>query len=832
MRVSKDMVEYALLYLRRGLSIIPIEYKGKKPLISWKEYQKRRPSEKEVREWFGSGKDVNIAIVCGSVSDDLMVIDFDSQEAFQKFLEKLPEDFAKIINKTWVVETGKGYHIYFRTPKPVGCRSFRDIGVDIRGEGGYVLAPPSVHPSGKEYTFKTDPEENDIYLLSEWELEKILSIFERKKKIEPKSAQKLTESQIEQIVRVLLPYWQEGRRHHLALMLAGLFYWHGYPRDDAVAVVHRIATQAKDDELEDRIRAVVETYERANSKNIAYKTWLEEAGIKGDEFDRLVLQLLEIVEGNFVAGNGRLTVRKSYNTLIVADYRRSIIKELRIRRNGEIVLSDTIATAVPYKVTVIQTEDSELLKVLFKTPEGTILSFEGSIEDVVGQLRKNTVRVTSRRKAEDALSLLISKMIQIGWCEVVRGDKVIGLVLNDGELVAVDYDMELPTPLEVKEALEVLNRFVDLSRFNESRVRKLAKLIKWFTVAGLGWIYKEFKRWLPHCYLYGESDTGKSKSAQILSNIWMEFPSLSLGSIDSPFRLGSALSQTTFPIVVNEMDFEALDVEVIELWKNAVEFQIARSRYGRNVKAYGIFCFTSNASIPSNKAIRKRLMILHFDPNDSEVLSRQKEQFEKLEVERRKLQAIGRFVANYVKANLDKLEAMHWEDFAELLLEKAYEYAGLDVPDWVKEKGDDEDEDVRTSKAEEIRAVIFSECARFVHEIYDEENAIELFHDLSRRIPWICVRKNKGDVILLRPLLNLLKQHGVKLASLRDLTYYIPNSEYKSKLWISNNRVLSGVVVDPVEFGKWLGFVEPLSEDVVDDEVVEKDWDLSDLMTN
>ena len=805
------MLDWAKFYLEQGLSVIPIKFKSKEPLVSWKEYQNRKPTEEEIKKWFSEGFK-NIAIVCGAVSGNLVVFDFDSKETFQQFLLKVPEQIVEKVKKTWVVRTGKGIHVYFRTQKPPKSTTLRVIGLDIQGEGKYVVAPPSLHPSGKIYEFITDLRKSEIITLTDEEYELILSEFKEKEgeKEEPK-LQRLSEGQKEQIVKLILPYWTKGRRHLLALMIAGALYWHGYDVNDAIAIIEEICKKTKDEEIKDRIRAVEDTFKRASETNIAYKTWLQKAGISGEEYDRIVLELLDIIKGSFIVGNGKLTVRKNYNTLIVADFNKAIIRELKVKKDGEIFVSDTIAMAVPERVRVIQTEDAELLKVSFRTPEGFVLTLEGDIEEIVNQLKKNTVRVTSRRKIEDALSLIISKMIQINWCEVVRGEKVVGLVINDGDLVAVDYDMNLPDPAEVKEALELLNKFVELSEFSQSRVKKIAKLIKWFTIAGLGWVYKQKGLWIPHCYIYGESDTGKSKSAQFLSNIWKEFPSLSLGSIDSPYRFGLAISQTTFPVVVNEMDFDSLDSEIIELWKNAVESQVVRSRYGRKVKAYGVFCFTSNTSVPTNKAIQKRLIIIHFDPTDSEILTNQREKFEKLELERKKLQAIGRFVANYIKSNIDIITNVPWEELAELLLSKCYEYAGLEIPKWVKEKDKDEEEDTRSSKAEEIRAVIFSECAKYVHEYYDEANAYSLFYELSKKIPWICTREREGDVVLLRPLLKLLKQHDIKLASLKDLTYYIPNAKYVAKIKVSG-RVLSGVIVDPVEFGKWLGFISFVDE--------------------
>src|SRR6201999_2576337 len=73
--------------------------------------------------------------------------------------------------------TGKGKHLYFRYPEGgIGNRAnFAAIaGFDLRGEGGYVVAPPSLHPSGSTYTWEIAPEETELAEMPMW-LQDILS---------------------------------------------------------------------------------------------------------------------------------------------------------------------------------------------------------------------------------------------------------------------------------------------------------------------------------------------------------------------------------------------------------------------------------------------------------------------------------------------------------------------------------------------------------------------------------------------------------------------------------------------------------------------------------
>lgn len=137
-------VGYACHYVfAHGFSVIPMGF-DKKPLIKWKEYQDRRPTLREILEW----PKENIAIVTGAVSN-LAVIDCES------FADA--DWFARNRGKSQVVvKTRRGYHFYFRHPGQQVMNGQRIEGkYDVRGDGGYVLAPPSKHADG-HYEFMPD----------------------------------------------------------------------------------------------------------------------------------------------------------------------------------------------------------------------------------------------------------------------------------------------------------------------------------------------------------------------------------------------------------------------------------------------------------------------------------------------------------------------------------------------------------------------------------------------------------------------------------------------------------------------------------------------------
>lgn len=129
--------ECALAYLKVKFSVIPCG-RDKKPLITWKEFQDRFPTEEEVNKWFNDFPDAQIGIVTGKISN-LIVVDIDDPTMD---LSWLPD--------TAIVKTGSGgFHYYYRYAEGVTNKAGVRENVDIRGDGGYVIAPESFNLKGQ-----------------------------------------------------------------------------------------------------------------------------------------------------------------------------------------------------------------------------------------------------------------------------------------------------------------------------------------------------------------------------------------------------------------------------------------------------------------------------------------------------------------------------------------------------------------------------------------------------------------------------------------------------------------------------------------------------------
>lgn len=140
-----NLLKWAQYYDRLGFSVIPIRPGDKKPMIPWLEYQTRRPTQEELVKWFS--RPCNIGIVTGKISN-LAVIDIDTDEGKQEIMKYIPDSLV-----TPTVHTPRGgQHLYFQMPDIEIRNNARVIqGCDFRGEGGYVVAPPSMNGNGTPY---------------------------------------------------------------------------------------------------------------------------------------------------------------------------------------------------------------------------------------------------------------------------------------------------------------------------------------------------------------------------------------------------------------------------------------------------------------------------------------------------------------------------------------------------------------------------------------------------------------------------------------------------------------------------------------------------------
>jgi hypothetical protein len=149
-----------------GFNVIALPPRSKgPPVVEWAKYQKERVPADDIKRW-ARNRNSNAAIVCGAVSG-VFVLDIDSSEAMEEVRRRgLPP--------TLTVQTLKGCHYYFRHPGfKIGNKvSILGGKIDVRGDGGYAVAPGSIHEDDHSFVYTID-DSSPVHEAPEWLLDEL-----------------------------------------------------------------------------------------------------------------------------------------------------------------------------------------------------------------------------------------------------------------------------------------------------------------------------------------------------------------------------------------------------------------------------------------------------------------------------------------------------------------------------------------------------------------------------------------------------------------------------------------------------------------------------------
>ncbi len=148
--MAENMLTYALKYAGMQLPVFPIIPKDKKPLTEHG-FKDATTDVATIRQWWLKWPDANIGMPTGAASG-LVVIDIDIKNNGQYGWQGLLGEQGPLPH-TAQSFTGNGMHLFFKHPGyAIKCSQSKIAhGVDVKADGGYVVLPPSVHPSGKSY---------------------------------------------------------------------------------------------------------------------------------------------------------------------------------------------------------------------------------------------------------------------------------------------------------------------------------------------------------------------------------------------------------------------------------------------------------------------------------------------------------------------------------------------------------------------------------------------------------------------------------------------------------------------------------------------------------
>jgi len=150
---APNLGKAALAYAKRGLRVFPVQPRDKIPLGKAAPHGclDATTDAAKIKAWWAEFPDANVGIACGN---GLLVLDIDAHNGGDESFEVLESEHGKTPDTPMVLTGGGGRHLYFAYQGKLKNKVALERGIDIRSEGGYAVAPPSIHPSGKRWEWE------------------------------------------------------------------------------------------------------------------------------------------------------------------------------------------------------------------------------------------------------------------------------------------------------------------------------------------------------------------------------------------------------------------------------------------------------------------------------------------------------------------------------------------------------------------------------------------------------------------------------------------------------------------------------------------------------
>ena len=174
-----ELLEAAKKYANMGLAVFPLRVKGKEPITD-NGFKDATTDLRIIEKWWHDNPNCNIGIATGQMSGGLVAIDMDidkdkGKDGYHTF-KKWCDDNYLILPDSWLSITGRGgYHLLYRSKFPVPSKIGWLDDVDIRADGAYIVAPPSIHPNGTKYEWEDAPDECQLVSTDDIDVEFIMN---------------------------------------------------------------------------------------------------------------------------------------------------------------------------------------------------------------------------------------------------------------------------------------------------------------------------------------------------------------------------------------------------------------------------------------------------------------------------------------------------------------------------------------------------------------------------------------------------------------------------------------------------------------------------------
>jgi hypothetical protein len=452
----------------------------------------------------------------------------------------------------------------------------------------------------------------------------------------------------------------------------------------------------------------------------------------------------------------------------------------------EVIVYDSPLTDEPRSFQI--TWDSKLSLRTFKTG-GEVGG--GNINEIESQL-EDAGYCPNPRYLKGTISSVISAFIKNGLAIIKKDVEYPGFFYDetDEKILSIKYELSIPSKNKLICATDILE---DLAKYFETNEDKLATCLKWGWISPFNFIKKQKGEFLPWLVLDGVAGTGKTVLGRIVLFLWdepNEKNDIGGSSFDTVARVGNRISQSTFPILINEPLGTFQNGAVVDMLKSAIERTTARGKYINNrykyIPSLAPLMFTTNQSLPNLDAIARRTLKVTFHykerKSQEDILKFEKEfilnQPEISPIN--ELKNISNFFANEIIQDPKLLEE-NWQTCANMILQRLYADINKKMPEWLKKY-------VRNTSLEEFDLDQREDIRMFmIDQINQHKNKIKIYNERGY--------EEKEETLYTEDLKN--------------------SSDFKNRVWnVINERLIAWMVLVETNNKKYVCFTQGLKKEL------------------
>ena len=773
--------------LNRKIVPIPLKTFSKIPAIDGWTEDSYNPSLFSWARHYG-----NAGIIPGR--NDLLVFDCDSTETIQFF-----EELAKKVNlnlNTLVIQTRKGRHYYYycEFSKELERKQFHNdqIKLDILAgsrcqvvapfsqlkidESGNVLDPKAENYIIFEYIPINIPER--IAEITHEQYETIIKKLNKQFKKTQREIQRttelqereLTDEEIEKLYEIISEYFEEGVRQNLILYLAGYLRKTLKISEESIYRLYEKFISIDDpDDIKARFAAIKKTYEKNHD---VISGWQGLVKVLGEETaEELVNKTCEALNIEHYKAKKHIFIEFSEKKYIKIDNDRKVIELGKFDKEGNFIRLHRVFVCVFEIYMLKNLLSQETFKYEFRCISNHPIEKEfvarGNLQEIWEQIYANTSYVETPSIGEIVLKKVSNYYFEKGWYEEKLEELPPGFYYakeNNIEFIFASQFENEYSKEELVKAARLLDEYVS----SHPTPQIISSVIKAGLLLPFSFIQKQrgskdLIRWL---YLYGATRTGKTTTAKVLQAIWNYEYITNWASFCTEARLAKHLSNSTFPILVDEVGETIENHSITLMLKMAFEEQNARqiqTKTNRTItfSALASIIMTSNTYFPHDPALLNRFFVFHFHKN-AQIRPEDRKKYSRHDLFKT-LPPIGKFVWDYIIQH-------GWKDnyieYATEILKALFLETLNKIPDWVEMQFITSNEETEEEQETEREAILYSAILNFLHSKVRPEDkkgkyqfARSVFLDLVDR-KFGFIYSDGWDVYITKELLFTCKKYS------------------------------------------------------------------------